>query len=138
MSQAVNTVWINRIQATMEAGSIAQGKVRVRRAIDGLIMMVILAASCICVSLYYRTSTEMAAAKIKYQEAAARVEQLMVETQILEREAKQMRTDARRIEAIARRELGLVREGDVVIKIKQELRASSASAASMESNLTQQ
>ncbi|HXG68513.1 MAG TPA: septum formation initiator family protein [Blastocatellia bacterium] len=117
MSQAAHTFYGSRVQTPARA--IARRGVAFSFPLDGFIIMVILAASFLCVSVYRRSSAEIEAARVKHQEAAARVESLRVETERLERRAKQLRTDARALEAEARRALGLVRPGDVVIKIER-------------------
>lgn len=117
MSQAINTFPVNRLNPPTGTNAIAERRVRSYRLMDGLIAMIILAAAAICVSVYWRTSSEMKTAVIRHQAAAQKVEDLKIETERLEREVKSLQTDKALIESLARRSLGLVRPGDVVIKV---------------------
>jgi cell division protein FtsB len=81
------------------------------------VLAVILAATAICVSVYWRTSAELEAAAAKHGAAAVRVEELRLQADRLEREVERLRNDPRLIETYARQQLGLVRQGDVIIKI---------------------
>lgn len=99
--------------------------------------MVVLAAAAICFSIYWRTNSELAAASLKHKAAADRVGELKVETERLEREVQQLRTNARVIESFARQNLGLVRAGEIVIKLEQEHKPAPTSPGEMKmANLT--
>ena len=135
MSQAINTFSVNPLNSSAGANAIAKQRVRSRHLIDGLVAMVLLAAVVICVSVYWRTSAEVEAATARHQAAAARVDELKVENDKLEREIKSLRTDKDLIESLARRELGLVRPGDVVIKVEPG-RDSTGGPVETRSNLT--
>ncbi|HKY04162.1 MAG TPA: septum formation initiator family protein [Blastocatellia bacterium] len=107
------------------------------RSIDGLVIMIILAASAICVSVYYRTQSELAAAVAKHEATINRVDQLRIETEKLESEVKGLKSDPRLIESFARQDLGLVRAGEVVIKIDQTRKSTASRSGEREpSNLT--
>jgi cell division protein FtsB len=56
-------------------------------------------------------------ATAKTSAEAAVVDKLTIETQRLTAEIQSIKTDPRMIESLARRELGFVRPGDVVIRI---------------------
>ena len=88
--------------------------------IDALVCAVILAATGLCVSVYYRAHGELASAISKHQSAADRVAELKRDTEKLRREVEQLKSDPRMIEAIARERLGFIRPGEVVIKIAEE------------------
>jgi len=56
----------------------------------------------------------------RHQAAGEKVEDLTIRVQKLERDVKQLRTDSRVIELVARQKFGFVRAGDVVIKVVQD------------------
>lgn len=89
-------------------------------------MAVILAATGLCVSVYYRTSAELRSAESRHQSAVDRVADLKRENEKLEREVEQLKSDPAMIEAVAREKLGLIRPGEIVIKIGQEEETSGA------------
>ncbi len=120
MSQAVNTLLVNQLNSSTRVSHIMKQKVNSHRLIDGLIAMIILSAAALCVSAYWRTGEEIEAAISKNQAAAQRVEDLKIETERLANEVKLLKTNPRFIESIARQNLGLVRPGDVVIKVNSE------------------
>ncbi|HET9530969.1 MAG TPA: septum formation initiator family protein [Blastocatellia bacterium] len=99
-----------------------------RYFVDALVLMVILASSAICVSVYLRTKTEFEAAMVRHRSVAERVEQLKIETERKEREVHMLKSDYELIESCARQELGLIRPNDLVIKLapEQETRAPNA------------
>jgi cell division protein FtsB len=94
--------------------------------IDALVCAVILAATALCVSVYYRAHGELASAMSKHQSAADRVAELKRANEKLGREVEQLKSDPRMIEAVARERLGFIRPGEVVIKIGEEADDSSA------------
>jgi cell division protein FtsB len=120
LSQAANTFWINKIDPPTGANAIARRRVSSRFLVDALVLMVILAASAICVSVYTRTNSEYEAATVRHRSVAAKVEELRVETERKAREVQMLKTDPEIIESCARQELGLVRSNDVVIKLAPE------------------
>ncbi|HEU4391368.1 MAG TPA: septum formation initiator family protein, partial [Blastocatellia bacterium] len=84
---------------------------------DVLIGVVILIATAAAILLYYETSARLAGAQTRNQEAAARVEQLQIETERVENEIRKLERDPAFLESVARLELGFVRAGDVVIQL---------------------
>ncbi|MCI0485375.1 MAG: septum formation initiator family protein [Blastocatellia bacterium] len=117
MSQAINTLPVNRLNPSSKANAVAGRKVRFRHLVDGLIAMILLAAAAIGVSVYWRTSSEMNAAVAKHEAAARKVEELKIETEQLKLEVESLKTDDGLIESVARHKLGLVRPGDIVIQV---------------------
>jgi hypothetical protein len=73
------------------------------------------AAAATWVSIEMRTRLERA--KQKNHQATQRVEQLQIEAERIEKELRLLETDPAFLESFARVELGLVRPGDVVIKL---------------------
>jgi len=123
LSQAINTFWderIERVGAPVRVNRNEQKRVRVRRLIDAIILTVVIAAMAICVSVYTRAQSELAAAISKHAAAGQRLEDLKGRVEKLDREVKQLRTDSRVIEQFARQRFGFVRAGDVVIRIAQD------------------
>jgi cell division protein FtsB len=118
LSQAANTFWVDHLGSS-RANSLVRRRVRFRRYIDGLVLAVILAASAICVTVYWRTGAELEAAAAKHRAAAGRVEELRLQADRLQGEVNSLKNDPRLIESYARQQLGLVGKGDVVIKVGQ-------------------
>ena len=86
-------------------------------ATDLVIGVVILLATVAAIILYFDTSSRVAGARAKNREAAARFDQLQIETERIENEINKLKTDPAYLESVARLELGFVRAGDVVIKL---------------------
>ena len=123
MSQAANTFWddrVERVGAAARVSPVARRRVRARRLIDAIILTIILAAAATCVSVYSRARAELDSALVKHRVAGEKVEDLTIRVQKLERDVKQLRTDATVIERFARQKFGFVRSGDVVIKVSQD------------------
>ncbi|HYP25335.1 MAG TPA: septum formation initiator family protein [Blastocatellia bacterium] len=137
MSQAANTFWVNRVNSYAATNSLVKRQMRFRRFVDALVIMVILAATAICISVYVRTRAEMTAAEAKHQAASTRVEELRVDTERLEREVLRLKNDPKLIETVARQSLGLVRSGEVIIKTGQGGAESTDSNKRKAGTLTQ-
>jgi cell division protein FtsB len=123
LSQAANTFWderVERISAGIKISPVERRRVRVRRAVDGVILTIMLAAAATCVSVYSRARAELDGALSKHEFAGTKIQDLKVRVEKLERDVKQLRTDARVIELFARQKFGFVRSGDVVIKLPQD------------------
>jgi cell division protein FtsB len=124
LGQAANTFWVNRVGASARAAAVERRRSFYRRLIDGTIIMVILAASAICVSVYFRAKSELVSAMSKQEAAEQRVSELKVQLERREREVEQLKSDRRTIELYARQRFGFVRDGDVVIRMAQEQAAT--------------
>jgi cell division protein FtsB len=128
LGQAANTLWVNdSATAATRVRALARRRTRVRRILDALVLAVTLAATGLCVSVYFRTQAELRSAQSRHQSAIDRVADLKRENEKLEREVEQLKSDPAMIEAVAREKLGLVRPGEIVIKIGQEQEASGPS-----------
>ena len=131
MSQAANTFWVNRSRFSSEENQVAKRQLRIRHyLIDGLVLMIILAAAATCVSVYMRARSELGAAAEKHAAAAEQVEELRLQAERLEREVGRIRSDARLLESFARQDLGFVRSGEVVIKIESGQSQATTTVAS--------
>jgi cell division protein FtsB len=117
LGQAVNTFLASHIHALV--GTRVDKITRKRRITDALILMIILAVSAICFSFYMRTSAELTVAKAKQQATADRIKALKIQNEKLERDVQQLQTDKKAIEEFARHHLGLIRAGDVVVKVEK-------------------
>jgi cell division protein FtsB len=95
-------------------------KERLRRLGDGLVVMVLLATVAICVSIYLRARTELDAAITKSKAASEQVEGLKIQVERRERDVQRLKSDSQAIETFARQRFGLIRNGDLVIKLPQE------------------
>lgn len=120
MSQAANTFWVNKCASSARVNPAAKRRTLFRRFIDGVILAIILAACAICVSVYMRSRSELDAAKVKNQTAAEKLQLLAGQVEKIERDVKQLQTDDKAIESLARQKYGYVRAGDVVIKVQQD------------------
>lgn len=87
------------------------------RFVDALILAVLLACTAGCLSYYSRMKSELNQALSVREGEARRLETLTVETQKLESQVQQLRTDSRFIESVARQKFGFVRSGEVIIKV---------------------
>ncbi len=115
MGQAVNTFLASHINALV--GTRVDKIIRKRRITDALILMIILAVSAICFSFYMRTSAEVSVAKARQQATADKIKALKIQNEKLERDVNLLQADKKAIEEFARHNLGMIRPGDVVIKI---------------------
>ena len=138
MSQAANTFLINKAKPSARTHALARRRTRIRWIVDGIILAVILAASGLCVSVYWRSQGEVDAATKKHEAAAEKVEALALQVEKLEREVRQLKTDPRAIEAFARRRFGLVRPGDAIFKMSEAQMSAPVVKAVQVANLTPQ
>lgn len=117
MGQVANTFVARQIST--KARIRVERRTRNRRLTDGLILMVILAASAIGFSFYWRTSAKLAAAQSRNQELATKVGLLRMQTANLEREIDQLQHDPKAIEDYVRHHLGFVRAGDILVGVEK-------------------
>jgi cell division protein FtsB len=78
-----------------------------------------------CLSCYWRTATELNTAVTEKQAEAARVDDLRIQTLRLAAQIDRLKTDPRAVEAWARENLGMVRPGEIVLRIKPDLPSSA-------------
>lgn len=67
-----------------------------------------------------RTNAELSVAKAKQQATADRIKALKIQNERLEREVHLLQTDKKTIEEFARHNLGMIRAGDVVVKVEKD------------------
>jgi hypothetical protein len=70
--------------------------------------------------------------ELERQTSANRVQQIARDNQTLIDEIQRLRSDGRYIEAVARRELGLVGEGDLVFRFKDTTREKEKRSAALD------
>jgi cell division protein FtsB len=118
LSEVINPYWgrggAGRSRARTRTTAITNN--RLSAAIYTVITLLLAGAAY---TYYGQTSQELRLATLQKQAEASHVEQLKIETERLETEIQNIKTNPRTIESMARRELGLVRPGDVVIRIVQ-------------------
>jgi cell division protein FtsB len=130
LSQAANTFSINRAHSSARASGAVN---YLRHTLDAVVLMVILAATALCVSLYMRTRTEYAAANARHKTASEKVENLQVKTERLQRQIELLqKEDPRMIETEARQGLGFVRPDDVVINLAPDQKDNPAESGTGE------
>jgi hypothetical protein len=109
--------------------------------VDAVVWAVILAATAMCFSVYYRGRAELATAVSKNQIVFDRVANVKKDIHQLELEIQQLKSDPRMIESIARSQLGLIRPGEVVIRLgseDEEDRSSKRLAGFEERSITEE
>jgi cell division protein FtsB len=117
---------LNRV-ANMSIAGISVRPVTRRRArtrasyylADGLVAMVLLAAMLISYSYYHQMRAELSTAREEFARVDAQTRAASVENERLAAEIEALRRDPETIEKAARQELGLVREGEVVLTLDQ-------------------
>ena len=77
-------------------------------------------AAAACVSLYLKTRSELWAAQAKHASQEHKLERLQAETERVEIEIDRLKNDPRFIESVARQNLGMVRQGDVIIRLDDQ------------------
>jgi hypothetical protein len=82
-----------------------------------------------CLSRYHQTSNELNAALAEKQAEAARVDDLQIQSLRLAAQIERIKTDPKAVEALARQNLGFVRPGDIVLRIRPDVNSSEASVA---------
>jgi cell division protein FtsB len=117
---------LNRV-ANMPIAGISVRPVTRRRArtrasyylADGLVAMVLLAAMLISYSYYHQMRAELSNAREEFARVEAQTRAASVENERLAAEIEALRRDPEAIEKAARQELGLVREGELVLTLDQ-------------------
>lgn len=84
----------------------------------GILLMVILAMSGLCVTATMRAHAEINEAALHYQQVSADVEALRNDNAALESEVARLRNDPRMIEMAARSRLGMLRPNEIVVTVK--------------------
>jgi len=116
--RAASAQWSDAIGST--ARPLVKRKGRVRHLTDSVIIAIILAATALCIEFYLRSRSELELALTRHQAATERVNGLNIKVEQLERDVKALRNDSRVIEQFARQKFGFVREGDLVVRIKED------------------
>lgn len=85
------------------------------RIVDGLLLMVLLAASAICFSYYSQMRAQLEAARAEHAQTFAEASSLQVENERIEAEIQALQSDPETIERAARQHLGMVRPGEIIV-----------------------
>lgn len=85
------------------------------RVVDGLLVMVLLAAAAICFSYYSQMRAQLEAARAEHAQTSSEATTLQVENERIEAEIRALQTDPEVIERAARQHLGMVRPGEIVV-----------------------
>lgn len=81
--------------------------------------MVMLAAIGICYSYYHQMRAELEAARVEHERVATEAAAIEVENARIAAEVDALRHDPEAIEFAARRHLGMVRQGEIVLSAGQ-------------------
>jgi cell division protein FtsB len=73
-----------------------------------------------CLSCYRQTRSELNSAVAQKQAEALRVDNLRIQTQRIQAELERLKSDPRAIESLARENLGFIRPGEIVIRIRPD------------------
>lgn len=117
---------MNRV-ANLTAADISVRTVTRRRArtgtsfriVDGVLVMVVLAAVGICVSFHNQMRAELEAARAEHARVAAEASAANLENERIAAEIDGLRADPDMIERAARQQLGMVRPGEVVASLSR-------------------
>src|SRR5689334_21140314 len=132
LSQAANTFWVNRVNASVKPYSTANKTFRMNRLFDGIVLAVILAACGVCIPYYLRSRTEFNAALSKNQAAAEKLHGIRAQVEYLERDVQRLRADAKAFQDLARHKFGLGCADDLPIKLAQNQPAATSTLHSRE------
>lgn len=89
------------------------------RIVDGVLIMVLLAAVGICFSFYHQMRAELEAARAEHARVTAAAAAAGVENERITAEIEALRTDPEAIERAARQQLGMVRRGEAIVSISR-------------------
>lgn len=120
MGQGLESLW-NRGQAGLAGErSIHAVRARSRRLPSVIVVMAAVMLIVGCLSCYRQTRLELNAAVAEKEAEAARVDNLKIETLRMAAQIERLKTDPRAVEALARQNLGFVRRGEIVLRIKPD------------------
>jgi cell division protein FtsB len=89
------------------------------RIVDGVLVMILLAAVGICFSFYRQMRAELNAARAEHARIAAEAQAANVQNERIAAEIDALRADPDAIERAARQQLGMVRQGEIVASISR-------------------
>ena len=110
----------NLLPAELAVGAVTRRRARTRLSFsiaDGVIAMVMLAATFICYSYYHQMRAELEQARVEHARVEAEATQIEVGNARIAAEITALRSDPAVIEQVARQELGMVRPGEIVLTI---------------------
>src|SRR5262249_45173839 len=95
-------------------------RARSRRLPSVIVVMAAVMLTVGCLSCYRQTRLELDAALAGKEAEAARVDNLRIETLRMAAQIERLKTDPRAVEALARQNLGFVRRGEIVLRIRPD------------------
>jgi cell division protein FtsB len=110
----------NLLPAHLAVGAVTRRRARARLTFsiaDGVIAMVMLAATFICYSYYYQMRARLESARAEHARVEAAAASLEVDNARIAAEIEALRSDPIVIEQVARQELGMVRSGEIVLTL---------------------
>lgn len=120
MNRGANSFSVGYVQNPAAVISAYKKRESLRVPFHVIVLPVLLAAAALCVSVYWRTSTELKEARQEYAQIQTQVNQLMLDNHRLKQEINALMKNPEVIEQAAREELGLVRPGEIVIKLPEK------------------
>jgi cell division protein FtsB len=130
LGQALESLW-NKGQAGLAgARSMTAVRARSRRLPSVIVVMVAVMLILGCLSCYRQTRAELNAAVAQRQAEAQRVDSLRIQALRLQAQIDRLKSDPKAIEALARENLGFVRPGEIVLRIRPDSNSSEGSIAS--------
>jgi len=124
LGQALESFWNKRHAGTNGVRSMQAVGARSNSLPSVILVMMAVMLILGCLSCYWRTATELNTALEAKQAEAARVDDLQIQTQRLAAQIERLKTDPRAVEALARQNLGFVRPGEIVLRIKPDSNSS--------------
>ena len=109
--------------AELTVGAVTRRRARTRASYhiaDGIVVMVLMAATLICYSYYNQMRAELDAARAEHARIEAEAAQLSIENARIASEVEGLKTNPEVIERAARERLGMVRPGEIVLAVARD------------------
>jgi cell division protein FtsB len=135
LSQVINPYWNRRgvaVSRVRRPAGIKTKRVRLSAAIYTVGLVILIGA---CYAYHRQTSSELQEALVKEHTELAKVEKLQIETERLQTEIERIKKDPKMIEFLARQNLGLIRPGEVVIRLGPAATDSAEAPNSVQGDL---
>lgn len=127
MDQAIQPSWNNRQEAELLGiRSVRAVRARSRRLPSVIVVMLAVMLILGCLSCYRQTKSELKAALAQTQSEALRVNNLQLQIQRVQAQIERLKSDPKSIEMMARENLGFIRRGEIVVRIRPDEDSSEA------------
>ena len=120
MGQALESLWNRRQAGLAGVRSVEAVRARSRRLPSVIVVMAAVMLIVGCLSCYNQTRLELKAATAERQAEALRVDDLKIQTQRVAAQIERLKSDPRAVEALARQNLGFVRRGEILLRIRPD------------------